>query len=246
MVDMSEWAGKVHCGTGLEVMRRMPDGSVDLVVTSPPYNLRNTSGHARGKYEWDQSRVGQYGYDGHDDNMPYPEYVEWQRDCLSEMMRLATSDGALFYNHKWRVQHGVLQDCREIVDGFPVRQIIIWNKGSGWNANPGYFLPLYEVIYLIAKSDFRLSDKAWRHGNVWNIGNSSRKDHPAVMSLKVAQRCISSTDARIVLDPFMGSGTTAVAAIRAGREWIGIEKSEMYCETARERIRVEEMRPTLL
>lgn len=243
---MDKWLDKVHHGDCLEVMRSMPDECVDLVVTSPPYNLRNTSAHGRGKYDWDQSRLGQFGYDDYEDNLPYGMYVEWQRECLTEMLRLLPPTGAVFYNHKWRVQHGLLQDRREIVEGFPVRQIIIWNRGSGSNFNPGYFVPYFEVIYLIAKPDFRLVDRAWNHGNVWHIGPTTRADHPAVMPLKVAQRCIASTDAQVVLDPFLGSGTTAVAAVQARRSFIGIEKSEQYCMVAWGRIERERLTPGLL
>ncbi|PAV04642.1 hypothetical protein CBG25_07010 [Arsenophonus sp. ENCA] len=50
------------------------------------------------------------GYDGHDDNLPHHDYVAWQRACLNEMMRLLRPDGVIFYNHKWRVQAGLLQD----------------------------------------------------------------------------------------------------------------------------------------
>lgn len=65
------------------------------------------------------------GYKNHNDCMPYDEYVEWQRECLREMLRIIPDDGAIFYNHKWRVQAGLLQDRSDIVQGFPVRQIII-------------------------------------------------------------------------------------------------------------------------
>ena len=60
--------------------------------------------------------------------MPYDQYVEWQRECLRAMYRLLTDNGAIFYNHKWQIQAGLLQDRREIVEGFPVRQIIIWRR----------------------------------------------------------------------------------------------------------------------
>jgi site-specific DNA-methyltransferase (adenine-specific) len=72
------------------------------------------------------------------------------------MMRLIPNTGAIFYNHKWHVQNGVLQDRQNIVAGFPVRQIIIWQRKGGLNFNPGYFVPTYEVIYLIAKKTFAL------------------------------------------------------------------------------------------
>ncbi len=68
--------------------------------------------------------------------MPHDEYVAWQRACLSECMRVIKDDGAIFYNHKWRVQAGLLQDRSDIVAGFPVRQIIIWKRKGGINFNP--------------------------------------------------------------------------------------------------------------
>src|SRR5947208_2281859 len=77
----------------------------------------------------------QNGYSHHHDCMPHAEYVAWQRRCLEEMMRLIPDTGAIFYNHKWRVQNGVLQDRQDIVSGFPVRQIIIWQRKGGFNFN---------------------------------------------------------------------------------------------------------------
>ena len=70
-------------------------------------------------------------------------------------------------------------------------------------------------------------------------------DHPAPFPVALPQRCIDSTDAKVILDPFMGSGTTAIAAIRAGREWIGIEQSAKYVAMAEERIALEMRRPSL-
>jgi modification methylase len=111
--------------------------------------------------------------------MPHEKYVQWQRYCLTEMMRVLKEDGAIFYNHKWRVQGGLLQDRNDIVDGFPVRQIIIWQRKGGINFNPGYFLPTYEVIYLIAKPDFRLAPKANAHGDIWEFAQEMNNPHPA-------------------------------------------------------------------
>ena len=152
-------------------------------------------------------------------------------------MRVLSEDGAIFYNHKWRVQGGLLQDRADIVDGFPVRQIIIWQRNGGINFNPGYFLPTYEVIYLIAKPKFRLAPKANAQGDVWRIPQETKNPHPAPFPLALAQKCVDSTEAKVVLDPFLGSGTTAIAAQLAGRDWIGIDKSLAYCELARRRIR---------
>tara|TARA_R110002124_G_scaffold188668_1_gene355929 strand:+ start:11323 stop:11646 length:324 start_codon:yes stop_codon:yes gene_type:complete len=104
-----EYINKIICGDCIKVM---PEESVDLIVTSPPYNLKNSTGNGRkdgrgGK--WANAKLVD-GYSTYNDCMPHDEYVLWQRDCLSEMMRLLKNSGAIFYNHKWRVQGGLLQN----------------------------------------------------------------------------------------------------------------------------------------
>lgn len=235
---MEKWLGKVHHGDCVELMDKMSPRSIDLVVTSPPYNLRNSTGNGMqngsgGK--WPQAQL-LAGYDTSEDAMPHDEYVAWQRRCLTAMMRVLSDNGAIFYNHKWRVQKGLLQDRADIVEGFPVRQIIIWKRNGGINFNPGYFLPTYEVIYLICKPNFKLAPKANAQGDVWQIPQADNNPHPAPFPVELAQRCIQSTTAKIVLDPFMGSGTTAIAAEICDREWVGMEVSKVYCMMARERI----------
>lgn len=228
----------IICGDAIEEMRKLPDNSIDLVVTSPPYNLKNSTGNGM-----KDGRCGKWknaalinGYATYNDNMPYDEYVAWQRACLTEMLRLIPETGAIFYNHKWRVQNGLIQDRREIIDGFPVRQIIIWRRKGGINFNPGYFLPTYEVIYLIAKPKFKLVPKANAHGDIWEIQQEFKNEHPAPFPVPLIERIISSTFAQTILDPFMGSGTTAVAAKNLGRNFVGIEISQEYCNLANRRL----------
>ena len=229
-------------GDSLKLMKELPNECVDLVVTSPPYNLKNSTGNGmkdpRGG-KWKGAALVN-GYSHHDDNMPHEKYVAWQRSCLTEMFRVIKNDGAIFYNHKWRVQNGLLQDRSDIVEGFPVRQIIIWRRKGGFNFNPGYFVPTYEVIYLVAKPDFRLAPKANGVGDVWEFTQEMKNSHPAPFPLEFALRCVESTTAQIILDPFMGSGTTAVAAKRLGRDFIGFEISPEYCQLAEERLDKEE------
>jgi len=153
------------------------------------------------------------------------------------MLRLIKPDGAIFYNHQWRVQAGLLQDRQDIVSDFPVRQVIIWRRKGDINFNPGYFLPTYEVIYLIAKPDFKLAPKANRHGDVWDFTQDSNNAHPAPFPVALIDRIISSTNAELILDPFIGSGTTAIAALNNQREYIGIDSSPIYCEMAEERVK---------
>lgn len=215
----------------------IPDCSIDLVVTSPPYNIRNSVGNGfkSTSFKW-KNAVLRNGYSHHDDCMPHEEYVVWQRQCLTEMWRVLADDGAIFYNHKWRVQSGRLQERADILAGFPVRQIIIWKRKGGINFNAGYFLPTYEVIYLIAKPKFKLAPKANAYGDVWDIVQERDNPHPAPFPLALAKRCVQSTQAKVVLDPFIGSGTTALACKAEARNFIGIELSPDYCAIANQRL----------
>lgn len=234
-----DFINKIICGDVIKTMKQIPDNAVDLVVTSPPYNLKNSTGNGmkdgRGG-KWANASL-QKGYSHHDDCMPHKEYVKWQRDCLKEMMRVIPDNGAIFYNHKWRVQGGLLQDREDIIHGFPVRQIIIWKRKGGLNFNRGYFLPTYEVIYLIAKPKFKLLPKANSYGDVWEFTQEMKNEHPAAFPINLIDRIISSTDAKIILDPFIGSGTTAISAINFKRQYIGIDISPEYCKMAKNRIK---------
>ena len=233
-----ELNGKIHCGDCIAIMNTLPKESVRVIVTSPPYNLKNSTGNGmkdgRGG-KWSNAALLE-GYDNHADAMPHDAYVQWQRDCLTAMMRLLREDGAIFYNHKWRVQKGLLQDRSDILQGFPVRQIIIWHRKGGFNFNMGYFLPTYEVIYLITKPKFKLKAKKNALSDVWSIPQDKNNPHPATFPVALAQRCIDSVGYGPILDPFLGSGTTAVAAELLNLEWIGIDKSPLYCDLALQRL----------
>jgi len=228
----------VH-GDCLGVMKKIPDNSIDIVITSPPYNLKNSSGNGmkdgRGG-KWSNAALID-GYSHHNDCMPHKDYVDWQRNCLTEMYRIIPDDGAIFYNHKWRVQKGLLQDRHDIVSIFPVRQIIIWRRKGGINFNAGYYLPTYEVIYMITKPKFKLAKGANSYGDVWEFAQEFKNSHPAPFPKNLIDRIISSTDAKTVLDPFMGSGTTALSAKSLGRNFVGIELSEQYCFLAESRLK---------
>ena len=235
---LNQFLNQFICGDSLEIMQKIPDESVDLAVTSPPYNLKNSTGNGmkdgRGG-KWASAALLN-GYANYDDNMPYDLYIEWQIKIISEIMRVLKPTGALFYNHKWRVQGGLIQDRREIINHFPVRQIIIWQRSGGINFNPGYFLPTYEVIYMITKPKFKLAPKANAYGDVWQFSQEFNNDHPAPFPVSLVERIIESTTSQIIIDPFMGSGTTAIAASKLNRDFIGIEISPEYCELSQKRL----------
>ena len=242
---LEDYLNKIINADCMDVLKKLPDSSIDLVVTSPPYNLMNSTGNGmkdgRGG-KWANAALID-GYENYDDCMPADEYAKWQHKVLMELVRIIKDDGAIFYNHKWRVQAGLIQDRRDIVYDVPLRQIIIWKRKGGINFNAGYFLPTYEVIYLIAKKDFKLAPHMNSYGDVWEIMQEQRNDHPAPFPVELIDRIVSSTTGQIVLDPFMGSGTTAVVAAGLGRDYIGIEKSAKYCEAALARLEKNKKNP---
>lgn len=262
--------GELHVGDCLDVMRGMPPASVRLIVTSPPYNIGASSGGAsrignarrpppqpifggtngrppaagrdarRSRGAERRARRAVPEYDEHCDDMPHEEYVRWQRDCLAEMWRLLSDDGAIYYNHRWRVRDGRLLDSAPLVEGLPLRQTIVWQRSGGYNFNSGYYLPTFEVIHLIAKPAFRLARGGNAATDVWTIREERAVDHPAPFPVALPETAIRTAGGGSVLDPFMGSGSTAVAAVRCGVRWIGIEISPRYADLAGERVRAAE------
>lgn len=230
-IDMAR--NNIIHGDCLEVMKRLPDKCVDVIITSPPYNLLNSTGNGLKRNtncgKWKNAAIKE-GYNHYNDNMPYEEYVAWQRLCLAEMVRIVRDNGAIFYNNKNRVQNGLMQDRGEIVRGFPLRQIITWKRSGAINFNAGYFLPTTEQIYMICRKEFKLTKGANKYTDVWEITQEMNNPHPAPFPEELIDRIVSSTTGKIILDPFGGSGTTAVSAKKYGRDYILIEQSRKYCE----------------
>ena len=226
----------LHHGDCLEVMATMPDESVDIVVTSPPYNMGLVpGGNGRGMYRPGASaKAGRFrdGYGQHDDAMEQNAYDDWQRAVLAECWRVSRL--AVFYNHRPRVEHGILRDPLGNDFGIPLRQRIIWNRGTGIDVNLRSFCTRGEYIYFFAKPDMRLvSHSASGMGDVWDLGiEYAVKDHPAPFPLSLPTRCITATGAQSVLDPFVGSGTTLRAAADLGIRGVGIELEAKFCDMA--------------
>lgn len=227
-------------GDCLEVMRTMPADSFDLVFTSPPYNLGISTGGglkaATNSGKWKSAALAT-GYQDHGDDMPFEEYVAWQHDVLRECWRLIKPTGAIYYQHKPRVQAGILQTPLALIPDLPVRQIVIWDRGSGMNFAPTHYVPAHEWIVVVAGPEFRLKSKgASGHGDVWRANPVTGSKHPAPFPLSLPARAIESTGAGLVLDPFAGSGTTLRAAADAGVRAVGIELSAAYCDMAVDRL----------
>ena len=238
-ISVENYLDKIIKGDCLQVMRALPDKCVDVVITSPPYNLLNSTGNGLKKNtnvgKWKNAAI-KNGYADYEDNMPYDEYVSWQRECVAEMCRIIKDDGAIFYNNKNRVQAGLLQDRGEILRGFPLRQVITWKRSGAINFNPGYFLPTTEQIYLLCNKPFKLTKGANKYTDVWEIKQEMNNPHPAPFPEELIDRIVSSTTGKIILDPFAGSGTTGVSAKKFERNFILIEKSLQYCKLAKARL----------
>ena len=224
----------LYHGDCLDVMRSMPDESVDIVVTSPPYNMGLVpGGNGRGMYRPGASnKAGRFrdGYGAHDDAMDQEAYDAWQREVLAECWRVARL--AVFYNHRPRVEHGVLRDPLGNDFGIPLRQRIIWNRGTGIDVNLRAFCTRGEYVFFFAKDEMKLtSHSASGMGDVWDLGMArDEPDHPAPFPLALPLRCIEATGATSVLDPFSGSGTTLRAAKLAGIAGVGIDNEKRWCD----------------
>src|SRR6185437_6898334 len=131
------------------------------------------------------------GYGIHDDAMPPAEYEEWQRDVLSLCWSQLSDSGAIYYNHKPRVQASRLWTPLEVNPSLPVRQILIWARAGGVNFAPTHYLPTHEWIVIFAKPEFRLRDKAASGaGDVWYVPQESGTEHPAPFPLELPTRAI--------------------------------------------------------
>jgi site-specific DNA-methyltransferase (adenine-specific) len=241
---------KVVCGRAEEALPALPDGCVDLVVTSPPYNLgaapwahlghwkQGDSAGGKGRWRTGPDASGGARYAAHEDAMPWPEYVAWQRGILSSLWRKISDRGAIFYNHKPRVVGTRLWTPFELIPPeVQVRQIVIWARPGGLNYNPAAFVSTHEWVMLLAKPAFRLKSRAASGlGDVWKIAPDRNNPHPAPFPEELARRCIEPTRAELIVDPFGGSGTTPLAALREGRRCLVIEKDAGYCDIIRRRV----------
>lgn len=238
----------IYHGDCLDVLPKL--APVDLVVTSPAYNLGvnpggqfghwkdgDNSGGKAATRKWSGHHGAGIGYDCHADAMPYPEYRAWQHEVLRSLWAGLTDRGAIYYNHRPRVQRDGLLLPLDLNPDLPIRQIITWARAGGYCYTPTAYVPMYEWIIVFAKQAFRLRErKASGAGDLWQIPQETNPLHPAPFPVALPARAIETTGAGTVLDPFLGSGSTLVAARLAGVRGIGIEINERYCEVAATRL----------
>jgi len=227
----------------------IPEDSIDLIVTSPPYN------------------VG-IDYNSHNDTISYKEYLDWTGEWLKKAFRLMKSDGRMCLNipldKNKGGQQSVYADITTIAKrvGLKYHSTIIWNEGNisrrtawgSWlSASAPYVIAPVETIVILYKDSWKKHRKGksditksefieWTNG-LWSFSGESKKKigHPAPFPVELPRRCIKlfSYVGDTILDPFLGSGSTAIAAYKLNRKAIGVEIDEVYFRLAIKRIKKE-------
>ncbi|RLG44539.1 MAG: site-specific DNA-methyltransferase [Thermoproteota archaeon] len=225
----------------------LEDESVDLIVTSPPYNVDVRYGSFR-------------------DDIPYDRYLDFTRRWLERALGVVRVDGRMCLNVPLDKNRGgqqsvyadVVAIAKEV--GWRYHSTIVWNEGNisrrtawgSWlSARAPYVIAPVEVIVVFYRERWRktsgsgVSDISrdefveWTNG-LWTFPGESRRrvGHPAPFPVELPRRCIKlfSFVGDTVLDPFLGSGTTLVACARLGRRGIGVEIDREYCELAKSRL----------
>ena len=240
----AETLDTVICGSS-ERMAELPDNSVHLMVTSPPYNV---------------------GKD-YDEDLTLEEYTDFLKRVMSEVYRALVPGGRACVNvanlgrRPYLPLHSlIIQDMIEV--GFLMRGEVIWDKGgsagrsTAWGSwlspsNPT-LRDVHEYILIFCKDTFSRPQVEGRTAtitrdqfleytkSVWNFPSESaaKVGHPAPFPVELPHRCVQlySYTEEVVLDPFLGSGSTAVAASMAQRHFVGYEIQESYCQAAERRL----------
>lgn len=239
MSEVLSFLNKVFCADVLDILTKIPDDSVDVTVTSPPYNK------GEDKKGWLVTNVK---YPNHSDRMPESEYQEWQVRVLNEILRVTKPGGSLFYNHKIRWEKGILIHPFQWVSRskWIVRQEIIWDRMIAGNIRGWRFWQVDERIYWLIKSERghligkELAAKHARLTSIWRITPEQKITHPSPFPVEIPTRAIYSVmenvKGGVVLDPFCGSGTTLVVAKILGHNYIGIDISPQYVEMSVKRL----------
>lgn len=238
----------IYHGDNREVLPIVADafGPVDLVFTSPPYNLGISPGGC-GSGFYTPSRSGRTatkwsgfnGYEIHDDAMPMNEYEQWQRWVLDLCWQMCSRRGAIFYNHKPRIFFGEVWLPTVLNPGLPLRQIIMWDPTTrGVALGKRHYTPYVQWLMLFAREQYEISYAASADGDLWRVPmDKFTGDHPAPFPQALPARAMRAAPAGLALDPHMGSGSTLAAARACGWRAIGIDSNERYCELAVSRVR---------
>jgi len=221
----------IICGDCIDVMKTMPDGCIDLTVTSPPYNLGN------------KHHTGNNYHSSYNDNIHEGTYQESQINMLDELYRITDDKGSLIYNHKNRIRKGVQITPYKwlLKTKWTIKQELVWFNRSQ-NFDKIRFYPMTERIYWLAKSPKTKLYNTINHHDVFNAKDwmpvGTKGQHKRAFPEKFVSDMLKCfPEAKTILDPYCGSGTTLKMAKKLGRNYIGIDCSEEYCQIAEKRIK---------
>ena len=213
MEHMKTSINRIHCGDCLPIMRLMPRESVDLVVTDPPYLVGYRSRDGRGFVSDDNDR--------------------WLAPAFAEVYRVLKPDTFCVCFFGWHKVDRFLAAWREA--GFRTLEHLVWVKD--YPSSVGMVQRFHEGAYLLAKGRPPRPQILLRSTLEWKYTGDelhpTQKPVMAILPLVMAY----SRKGDLVLDPFAGSGTTAVAAAALGRNYLGIEINQAYARIAEERLR---------
>jgi modification methylase len=222
-------------GDCLTELKKIESNSVDLVVTSPPYNknywLRNRN--QKGK------RI--ITYDSINDSLDPQEYIQQQTDILNQLVRVIKPTGSIFYNHIDILhKHNTIHPS--YVYNFNVKQVIVWDRGNTPKLDKSYFLPTTEWIFWIKKDwdsiPYFNKSLATHKKSIWRINKEKNNPHPAPFPEELVENIVKSScpENGLILDCYNGSGTTAVVAKKNNMDYIGIDISEQYIQMTKDRL----------
>lgn len=246
-------------GDAFDVMCSLPDKSIDLTFTSPPYNLGIPEHYTNFGTALGDKASRPFEYDEFADCMDENNYQQQQIGVLEELYRVTSDRGHLFYNHKPRTkttrhnskgelvratnEEGVIRAEQWISKTrWRIKQVIIWPMNSSHQQNVHMFTPTYEEVYWLVKDVKGIEHfKNITEKDVIYVGRASRELHNAPYPEELLERIMKYFvgPQTVVLDPYIGSGTTAVVAHRLGaKQTIGIDLSLKYLMVAEERIKM--------
>jgi len=240
---------KIYNESCLDTMSRMPDDFVDLVITSPPYNMNLRI--REGEY-CSRQIVEEFStkYKGFADNLPIEEYYELHKSILKELLRVS---GLVFYNVQ--IVTGSKRAIFKLIGDFSdsLKDIVVWNKMHAQPAmHDNVFNSQYELVLIFDKHnaisrafDFCNFGRG-KLSNVWDIRREkTRGEHGATFPIELPKRIVRnfSKENDLVYDPFLGTGITAMAAKTYGCNYIGSEISEEYFRIAEKGIRETVRKP---
>lgn len=241
-------------------MEEIPNNTVDLIVTSPPYNIDIKFGN-----KWKNRKVVESKGNKYQDNLPETEYRNLLNNVIRECKRVLKDDGQFWFNIKNRyIDKQIVPPfwIMEYFDDLFLKNIVIWNFDWGGSTSKR-FAPRYEYFFFFTKSNenytFNLDEvkipalnyrpdryktQLKNPSDVWRFslvsGNSvERTEHPAQFPELLIERIIKvgSNLNELVLDPFMGSGTVASVASKLNRNYLGYEINENYISIAERRLK---------